>query len=69
MVTYKGVSADKITEENISHIRSRGYFGTAEIGCYAVYLGPTDGGYVCLTPDNLDLKGVTEDEIEAWKRK
>lgn len=69
MVTYKGVSADNITEQNISHIRSRGYFGTAEIGYYAVYLGPTDGGYACMPPDNPELKGVPKEEIEEWKNR
>ena len=69
-VTYEGHSTEKVTAGLIDSIRSNprtGYFGKSlEEGCYALYLGPSDGGFLILEPTDPKLSGVPEEEKAAW---
>lgn len=64
----KGDTLDKITEQNIDHMRKCGCWGVPQIGCYALYMGLSDGGFAIYEPDDPNLIGVPKDEIEDWKR-
>lgn len=51
-----GYTMDLIeTEEQVEHMRRKGCFGCPpQIGYYSMYLGPTDGGFLVLPPEDVE---------------
>ena len=66
-VKYQNTLAEKIDSEDILVIQRKGYFGgPLKEGCYAVYLGPSDRGFIVLKPTDKNLIGVPKEEKERW---